>query len=151
MEHPRHIQPSSFMSQQPLDYSNALSRARHPLSDAAGNAQLTAPALASIGLLHYDSKGPQPRADRPMYSTPTVPSQPSRQPLGNTLELRRQSSRRQRHQRYSRNPIVNSPQYQAYRARQSRDGNPDDQKWPEVLEIAFLDGGRCLLSKSFIY
>ncbi|TAQ86564.1 hypothetical protein B7494_g5123 [Chlorociboria aeruginascens] len=56
-----------------------------------------------------------------------------------TLELRKQSSRRMRSQRHGRNPIVDSPQYQAYRARQSREGNPDESKWPEVLENAFLD------------
>lgn len=138
MEHRRHILPSSYPSQQPpIDDSSALSRSRQPLSDAAGNSQLHA--LASVGLYH-DSKGLQPRVERPMYPIPTVPSQPSRQALGSTLELRRHHSRRQRHHRYSRNPIVDSPQYQAYRARQNRDGNPDDAKWPEVLEVAFLDG-----------
>ncbi len=82
-----------------------------------------------------------------MQFIPTVPSQPPRQPIGNTLELRRQNTRRQRHLRYgrnsySRNPIVESSQYQAYRARQNREGNTDDAKWPAVLEMAFLDGNR---------
>ncbi|KAF8848566.1 hypothetical protein BDZ45DRAFT_605753 [Acephala macrosclerotiorum] len=74
-----------------------------------------------------------------MYSIPTVPSQPARQPIANTLELRRQNTRKRRHMRFSRNPIVDSPQYQAYRARQNRDGNPNELKWPEILEVAFLD------------
>lgn len=138
MEQRRHILPSSFPTQQlPLDDPSILSRPRQPLSDSAGNAQLHA--LASIGLYH-DSKGLQPRVHRPMYSIPTVPSQPARQPLANALELRKQHTRRRRIQRHSRNPIVDSPQYQSYRARQNRDGNPEDAKWPEVLEAAFLDG-----------
>ncbi|KAH6669450.1 TEA/ATTS domain family-domain-containing protein [Halenospora varia] len=45
-----------------------------------------------------------------------------------------------RQRRWTRNPIVDSPQYQAYRARSQREGNaPEDQKWPEILEMAFLD------------
>lgn len=138
MDHRRHILPSSYQSHQlSLEDLSVLSGIRTPLSDAAGNAQLHN--LASVGLYH-DSKGLQPRVDRPMYSLPTVPSQPPPQSLGNTLEHRRQATRRRRHQRYSRNPIVDSPQYQAYRLRQNRDSNPEDAKWPEILEIAFLDG-----------
>ncbi|KAG4439402.1 hypothetical protein IFR05_005095 [Cadophora sp. M221] len=74
-----------------------------------------------------------------MYSTPTVPSQPHRQSVGQTLELRRQGTRRQRQLRFNRNPIVESSQYQAYRARQNREGSDEDKIWPEVLEDAFLD------------
>ncbi len=130
--------PSNYSSHQlSLDDSSVLSGVRTPLSDSAGNAQLHN--LASVGLYH-DSKELQTQVDRPIYSLPTVPSQPPRQCLGNTLEHPRQATRRRRHQRYSRNPIVDSPQYQAYRARQNRDGNPEDAKWPEILEIAFLDG-----------
>jgi len=80
--------------------------------------------------------------ERSMYSMPTLPSQPLRPPVGNTLELRKRHNRQQRFNRHSnRNPIVDSPQYQAYRARANRDGNPvSDSKWPEELENAFLDG-----------
>ncbi|KAH9220462.1 hypothetical protein DL95DRAFT_329043 [Leptodontidium sp. 2 PMI_412] len=77
-----------------------------------------------------------------MYSTPTVPSQPHRQSVGQTLELRRQGTRRQRQLRFNRNPIVESSQYQAYRARQNREGSDEDKIWPEVLEDAFLDDNR---------
>lgn len=139
MDHRRHILPSSFNTQQlSLDDPSGHSRVRQPLSDSAGNAQLHA--LASVGLYH-ESKELQPRVDRPIYSIPTAPSQPARQPVANTLELRRHHTRRRRNQRPSRNPILDSPQYQAYRARQVRDGAAEsDQKWPEVLELAFLDG-----------
>lgn len=129
----RHILPSNYP---PLPSS--LDDHRLPLGDSAGNAQIHK--LASVGLNNHDSKGFSSRLDRPMYSVPTLPSQPARQSIGNTLELRRQHTRRRRHMRIGRNPIVDSPQYQAYRARQNRDGNPDDLKWPEILEIAFLDG-----------
>lgn len=139
MESHRHNQSSSYQSLSLEDHGGLLSR--EPLSDAAGNAQ-----LHSLAHAYHDYKGSEPRVDRPMYSIPTVPSQPPQQyPLGSTLEPRRQSTRRRRHHRfsdhrYSRNPIVDSPQYQAYRARQSRDGNQEDLKWPMLLEMAFLDG-----------
>jgi transcriptional enhancer factor len=134
MESRRHILPSSYTL--PLEDLSGFSRAREPLANSAGNAQPHN--LASI--LYNDSKGHRPRVERPMYSIPTVPSQPPRQSVGNTLELRRQSTRRQRHLRLSRNPIIESPQYQAYRARQEREGNSEESKWPPELEVAFLDG-----------
>lgn len=137
MDHRRHILPSDYTLQLPLDSHSGLSKARQPLADSAGNAQHHI--LASVGLYH-DSKGHQPRAERSMYSTPTVPSQPHRQSVGQTLELRRQGTRRQRQLRFNRNPIVESSQYQAYRARQNREGSDEDKIWPEVLEDAFLDG-----------
>ena len=78
-----------------------------------------------------------------MYSMPTLPSQPAGPPIVNSLEARRQSTRRRRqHLTYSRNPIVDSPQYQAYRARQSREG-AKEATWPQQLEMAFLDGELC--------
>jgi transcriptional enhancer factor len=138
MEHRRHILPTqSYPSHQlSLDDSNGIS-SREPLSDAAGNAQIHA--LASAGIYH-ERKSHQPPAERSMYSMPTLPSQPARPPVVNSLEARRQSTRRRRHMKFSRNPIVDSPQYQAYRARQSREGNTDDARWPPLLEMAFLDG-----------
>jgi transcriptional enhancer factor len=142
MELRRHILSSNYPSHPlSLDEPNGLST-RQPLADSAGNTQLQA--LPSAGI-YYESKGLQPRVERSMYSMPTLPSQPARQPIGNTLEVRRQSMRKRRHIKYSRNPIVDSPQYQAYRARQAREGNSDDAKWPLTLEIAFLDG-KCYLS-----
>ena len=119
-----------------LDDSTENSRTRDPLADASGNRQ-NPEALGSNGLSHHDSKVSQYR-DQPQH---VLPSQPSRQTLGNTLELRRQGLRRQRsHRLGSLNPIVNSPQYIAYRNRQAREGNEHDAKWPAQLEEAFLDG-----------
>lgn len=138
MEHRRHILPSqSYPSHQlSLDDSNGIS-SRQPLSDAAGNGQILD--LASTGIYH-ERKSHQPRTERSMYSMPTLPSQPARPPVVHTLEGRRQSTRRRRHMKFSRNPIVDSPQYQAYRDRQTREGNEKDAKWPPLLELAFLDG-----------
>lgn len=138
MDQQRHLLPFSYPHHQlSLD---ELSRPRQPLIDSAGNAQLHA--LASVGIYQLENKARQHRADRPpMYAIPpTLPSQPARPPLGSTLDLRKQNNRRRRFNRHSRNPIIDSPQYQAYRARMNRDGNPEDAKWPEILEIAFLDG-----------
>jgi transcriptional enhancer factor len=144
MEHRRHILPSQSYPphQLSLEDANGVS-SRQPLSDAAGNAQLLA--LAPTGI-HHERKLHPPRMEsyRSMYTPmPTLPSQPARPPTIHSLEARRQHTRRRRHMKFSRNPIVDSPQYQAYRARQSREGNADDVKWPPVLEMAFLDGTCC--------
>lgn len=141
MELRRHILPSQSYPSHPLslDDANGIS-SRQPLSDAAGNAQIHALALAGI---YHERKAHQPQAERSMYTMPMLPSQPTRPPIVNSLESRRQGTRRRRYVKYSRNPIVDSPQYQAYRARQSREGNAEGAKWPQVLEMAFLDGKRC--------
>lgn len=136
MESRRHILPSNYSSQH-TSLDSPVTRDRQPLTDSAGNAQLHT--LASLGH-HHDIKGFPPGLDRSLYSIPTVPSQPARQTVASTLDVHRRQTRRRRHMRFSRNPIVDSPQYQAYRARQNRDGNVDDLKWPQILEFAFLDG-----------
>lgn len=111
-----------------------LDASRQPLTDSAGNSQ----GLAS-GTYH-DSKEFESRGDRPIYPTPTVPSShQSMVPLSERRQ-RQQHNQRRRQQKFSRNPIVNSGLYKAYRERQNKDGNPDDHKWPRQLEIAFLDG-----------
>jgi transcriptional enhancer factor len=136
----RHIGLSSYLTHLlSLDDPNGPSN-RQPLADSAGNAQLHA--LSSTSLYH-ESKESQARVERNMYSLPTLPSQPAAQPIANTLEARRQSTRRRRQINHSRNPIVDSPQYRAYRDRQCREGKETDQKWPSILEMAFLDGNCC--------
>jgi hypothetical protein len=133
MEHPSHILSSNFPSDYSLDDNGP--RARLPLSDAAGNAQIHA--LASIGFYH-DGETSQQSMDRPMCSIPTLSSQHIRQHVGHTLEMRKQYRRRHRRHLPQRIPVT-SPPYEAYRERAGREGN-DDQKWPGVLEDAFLNG-----------
>jgi hypothetical protein len=142
MEYRRHSHPSeSYPSHQlSLDGPNGPS-SRQPVSDSVGNVRLHG--LAPVGIYH-ERNGYQHRVERSM-SMPTLLLQPVRQPIAKTLKVRHQSTRRQQHIEYSRNPIVGSPQYQVYRARQSQEGNLDDAKWPPTLEIAFLDGN-CRLS-----
>ncbi len=138
----RLVLPSSYPSH-PLsvDGPNGLA-IRTPLADSAGNAQPHA--LQSRGI-YCERKEPQPPVGRNIYPwMPTFPPQSAEQSIANRLEVRRQSSRRRRYVKYSRNPIVNSPQYQAYRARQSQ-GNSEEAKWPLNLEMAFLDGKSFLL------
>ena len=81
-----------------------------------------------------------PKADMSTFTTVTERSPSSVQHLESSLDHQHQSLRQRRQFRYDRNPIASSPKYQAYRARQSRDGDQDDEKWPEILETAFLDG-----------
>jgi len=144
MEHSLPILPSNDPSPQHLHSldDSGFSHDRQPPSDNAGNS------LVSIDLYH-DSKVP-PRGERSMNPYPTIPLQPPRQTLGSTLEHRRHRppSHKRQYVKYTRNPIVDSPQYIAYRSRQNRDSNPDDLKWPSVLEEAFLDGKRSLLKGS---
>lgn len=123
----------------PPDDLGGLSRARQPLTNSAGNAQLHNLASAQSAL-YYDNKAHQSRIERSIYQIPTVPSQPPRQSVGSALELRRQNIRKQRQTRHNENPITESHQYQAYRERQEREGVADDAKWPPLLEDAFLDG-----------
>lgn len=132
MDHSRHTLPSSYAL--PLDNLSELSSAREPLTASAGNSQHHN--LASF--FYHDSKRHLPRRERHDWLNPTVPSQPVRQSVGNTLELRRQSTRRQRHLRLSRYPIVDAVQYQARRTRQTRESTSEDTRWPQDLEDAFL-------------
>lgn len=85
----------------------------------------------------------RPGADIPTFTVPM--EQPQSQftaqaPEG--ISDHRQSLRWRKKNKHgrSRNPIANSPRYRAYRARQSRGSNKEDAKWPEILEVAFLDG-----------
>lgn len=163
MESRRHILPSNHHLS--LDDPSIFQTSRRPLSEAAGNSQLHTLASSYPGqpsrtkevgctcgrrdygassepCIYHGSKGTLSRADRP-YPMPTLPSQPARPPLRQTLEYRRhrlRDQRQQRHQRHGRSSIEDSPQYQAYRARQNREGNESEQKWPAILEDAFLDG-----------
>lgn len=162
MDLPRQIQSSFYTPQLPLDESD-FSRHRQPLADSAGNAQIQLHAGVSSNHYH-DGKANQTRIERHicrrcgkernsedphalnidgcrcMYSIPTLPSQPMRLASGSALARRHQSQHKQRRDRLIMNPIMDSPQYIAYRDRQTRDRDADDQKWPQVLENAFLEG-----------
>lgn len=53
------------------------------------------------------------------------------------LRLRRQQLSLHRQSRHSKNPIYLSPEFCQYRCKQK---DKDEQKWPDILEDAFLDG-----------
>lgn len=53
------------------------------------------------------------------------------------LRLRRHQLSLQRQSRHSKNPIYLSPEFCQYRVKQK---DKDEQKWPDILEDAFLDG-----------
>lgn len=132
MEPPRHILPSNYSSQVP----SSIHRPRQPLGESSGNAQPYT--LASSGPYH-DQNISIYEHGAPKFSLPTLPSQQGHPHLGGQLGMRRDHVRRQREQRRARNPIADSPQYQAYRARQLKDTD-GEQKWSAELEEAFLDG-----------
>lgn len=133
-----HILPSNVPSAQSLaPHHNIPRTVRQPLSDSNGNSHYHN--LAST--TYYDLKPIQTRPEHAQHrpSLPIVPSQPARPIAANTLELRRNHTRRLRQARSVHNPIRESQQYQNYRSRVTRDG-PEDSKWPEDLENDFLDG-----------
>lgn len=142
MEIPRHVLPSNNYQphQLSLDDHSSASRGgpRGPLTDSAGNSQY--PSLGSVSSYH-DKKDFQTRVKRPMYQTPTVPSSHNSMVPVLERQQRQQHNRRRKQQNFRRNPIEDSVPYKAYRARQNREGNAEsDQKWPYILETAFLDG-----------
>ncbi len=121
-----------------LDNSSGLAKARQPLSDSVGNAQLNT--LASVGSYH-DVKGLLPR-ERSMYSIPMLPSQPSRQSIASTLEHRRHPHRQRTHrQKYM--AIAELEVYKRYREKIGRESS-EEAKWPDELEEPFLDGRQLL-------
>lgn len=134
MGHSIHILPSNGQ-QLSLD-SSVLLQNRQPLSATPGNAQ---PCIMASENSCRENKH-LALADNPTYHMSSAQLQPQLQQLDTTFDRQRQSIRRRRQHKHSRNPIIHSPQYQDYRARQSRSGNQEDGKWPEVLEMAFLDG-----------
>lgn len=68
------------------------------------------------------------------------------------LRLRRHQLNLQRQSRHSKNPIYLSPEFCQYRVKQK---DKDEQKWPDILEDAFLDGNyfslHSLLASVFLY
>lgn len=54
-----------------------------------------------------------------------------------TLRLRRHQLNLNKQSRHSKNPIYLSPEFCQYRMKQK---DKDEQKWPDILEDAFLDG-----------
>ena len=121
--------PLNYASQQ---LSLDTSKPRYPLADSAGNAQ--GPPLDNI---YNDRKGALNYT--PRFSLPILQSQQAQRPPNQTpLEFRKSQTRSHRFHR-SRNPIVESENYQNYRSRQTRD-NVKDMKWPDDLEDLFLDG-----------
>jgi transcriptional enhancer factor len=135
----RHILPSSYPSHPPPHLE--ILRLRQPLQDSAGNAQHNHMLASSNSFNGH--KGIQPRIEQNSnlrFSLPTLPSQRDPQSVSSQLERRRASNRAVRSMRTGhRNPIIDSPQYQAYRDRQPK-SSQKDQKWPDDLEEAFLDG-----------
>lgn len=131
MEEHRHIVPSNFSSQQRL-----------PLIDSNANAQYHK--IDSIDI-YGDQKGETGHQSRleylaPPFKIPTLHSQPASRHQLSALELRKHQYRTPQRLNRSRNPIIDSPQYQAYRSRQSSKDGPDEQKWPDDLEDLFLEG-----------
>jgi hypothetical protein len=136
MEEQRYVLPSNVYPSEQSTLGPV--RPRLPLSDSTGNAQYHTVATANI---YNDHKGLQPRPP-PNFTLPTLPSQPARQfPQRSSLEARRSQIRAQKSNRgIASNPIVESENYQLYRSRQVKEGNKDDQKWPDDLEELFLEG-----------
>lgn len=135
----RHILPSNYTSPQ-ISLDDPGFRQRRPLAEAIGNGQHQQ--LASVNSSEHDNKGYQPQG-RPMYHQPILHSQPHRSVIADATHVLRGYSlkRHKRQEKFSRNPIADVPAFKLYRERQTREGcKKEDQKWPDILELAFLDG-----------
>ena len=143
---------SEFIS----DPRHVLSAPRPPLRESTGNAryhlqqqyeeqqrrqqqqqqeQQQFGALVRSTLAHHQLSIPSP---------PIIPTQSLSSGYGSPELLRLQQRHQMQLQRSQRgiNPIYLSPQFLSYRKKQANKSKEEksDQKWPDVLEDAFLDG-----------
>ncbi|KAK3393771.1 hypothetical protein B0H63DRAFT_407062 [Podospora didyma] len=122
----------------PVRLCQGPSSSRQALSESTGNIQ------HSHIPHHYDQLGLL--TSRLPPSIPTPPILPT-QSLGSVhgsqgftrLQQRHQIQLHGRRRRNGINPIWLSQEFQAYRKRQTDKDDKSDQKWPDVLEDAFLD------------
>ncbi|KAJ9151744.1 Regulatory protein abaA [Pleurostoma richardsiae] len=145
MELPRSVLPSQRFSpppDYPYDQSHHdLSSSRQPLTESDGNGQQQHHHHQNVGPLTLCSQASSLTSASPsLRSIPTppiVPTQSVGSPYNTTgLRLRRQHSQLQKRSKYGVNPIYLSPEFKQYRERQA---DKSDQKWPDLLEDAFLD------------
>lgn len=147
---PQLILPSNELAIEPRQNSNSL---REPLVQSAGN--INHPVLASdrghnddkVSVQSYmaslQSFDDYPPSQHTVYNYDWMAGgaygmQPPSQPQFKTLPSQRFGRNRRSviGGRKKRNPIADSPQYRAYRSRQTKNGQ---QKWSDVLEDLFLD------------
>jgi len=131
-----------------LDGRHGSSASRQPLEEATGNAQHNH-LRAMVRASSYGQRAESVYSIPP--SMPTPPFFP-----GQSLDFNygvSQYSRLQQQQHaqsgrmgLGRNPFWLSPQFQGYRKRQAERDDKSGQKWPEMLEEAFLDGMELLVS-----
>ncbi|KAK3695058.1 hypothetical protein B0T22DRAFT_438090 [Podospora appendiculata] len=127
-----------------VEDSHGLPTSRQPLRESTGNAQHQLERLARFQA-HRLNLDPLLIPSSSMPTPPIVPTQS----LGSAYDAPSYSRLQQRHkihvQRRRRwgsrgiNPISLAPQFQAYRKKQADKDDKSDQKWPDVLEEAFLD------------
>lgn len=142
MEHPHPVIPSHrylHVDDYAYDAGHVVASARHPLRESTGNAQ--SHGLSGLPLCHA--------SELALSSSlpPTIPAPAlSSQTPGSCFSIGASSQHQQIHQaqqrfRHGINPIYLSPQFAQYRDKQDQKEKDEEQKWPPVLEDAFLDGG----------
>lgn len=97
------------------------------------------------GSIRYQSfSHPASRYQSPLSLSPSLSSAPLQTPpiLSQALRQRQHYHNVQRRIRQTINPIYLNSQFRLYREKQDQKKceEPKDQKWPAVLEDAFLDG-----------
>lgn len=118
---------------------------RQPLMESTGNAQHNNMRVMVRSSSYYQ------RAES-VYSIPPSISTPPffpGHPLGFNYGIPQYSRLQQQHPGHAQggmNPLWLSPQFQAYRKRQGEKDDKSGQKWPDMLEEAFLDGMSLLVS-----
>ncbi|KAK0657547.1 hypothetical protein B0T16DRAFT_452995 [Cercophora newfieldiana] len=120
----------------PLESCHDSIGARQPLGESTGNAQRQRARLRAALL-------GRPYIHRSMPPSILVPPIVPTQALGSTYGSSTLGKLQDRHQERRRsgtvNPLFYCQPFQAYRKKQDEKDDKSDQKWPQLLEDAFLD------------
>ncbi|KAJ4413996.1 hypothetical protein N0V85_003341 [Neurospora sp. IMI 360204] len=130
-----------------LDHRHVLSALRPPLRESTGNAQyhhFQQQQHEEQQLRQQQQQQQQLGALLSIPSPPIIPTPSLSSAYGSPEFLRLQQRHQMQLQRrqHGINPIYLSPQFLSYRKKQANKSKEEksDQKWPDVLEDAFLDG-----------
>ena len=125
-----------------LDHHHEHRPTREPLRESTGNQQHAH--LAALTRFTGFQQHPEAHSTihPPMPTPPILPTQSLVSPYASVGIPRpqRQPSLQGRRKPFSINPLLLAPEFQPYRKRQAEKDDKSEQKWPEVLEKAFLDG-----------
>jgi len=123
---------------------------RQPLGESTGNAQRGQ--LGALRRAYIRRPGPLSSMPPSILTPPIIPTQSLGPTYGPPVPSRlhdRHQSQQQDRRKVDVNPLwLYWQQFQTYRKKQDEKDDKSDQKWPQVLEDAFLDGRLSQFSSS---